>query len=46
MSVLNSLKFVSYQPINNSSAEATRRRKLIVKIDEQLALADQARKRR
>jgi len=42
MSVLNSFKFVSYQPINNSSAEATRRRKLIVKIDEQLALAANA----
>jgi len=42
MSVLNSLKFVPYQPINNSSAEATRRRKLIVKIEEQLALASNA----
>jgi len=40
MSVLNSFKFVSYQPINNSSKEVTRRRKLIVKIEEQLALAD------
>ena len=38
MTVLSSFKFVSYQPINNSSAEATRRRKLIAKIDEQLAL--------
>ena len=42
MSVLNSFTFVSYQPINNSSAEAVRRRKLIVKIDEQLALAANA----
>ena len=42
MTVLNSFKFVSYQPINNSSTEATRRRKLIVKIDEQLALAANA----
>jgi len=39
MTVLNSFKFVSYQPINNSSAEAVRRRKLVAKIDEQLALA-------
>jgi len=39
MSVLNSLKLVTYQPVNNSSAEITRRRKIIVKIDEQLALA-------
>lgn len=42
MSVLNSLKLVSYQPISNSSAEVVRRRKLIVKIDEQLALAANA----
>ena len=42
MAVLNSFKFVSYQPINNSSAEATRRRKLVAKIDEQLALAANA----
>ena len=42
MTVLNSFKFVSYQPINNSSAEATRRRKLVVKIDEQLAFAANA----
>ena len=42
MTVLSSFKFVPYQPINNSSAEVTRRRKLIVKIDEQLALAANA----
>jgi len=42
MPVLNSFKFVSYQPINNSSAEVVRRRKLILKIDEQLALAANA----
>ena len=42
MSVLSSLKLVSYQPINNSSAEVLRRRKLIVKINEQLALAANA----
>ena len=42
MTVLNSFKFVSYQPINNSSAEVVRRRKLIVKIDEQLELAANA----
>ena len=39
MSVLNSLKLVSFSPINNTSPEAARRRKLIAKIDEQLALA-------
>lgn len=41
MTVLNSLKFVSYSPTNNT-VEATRRRKLITKIDEQLALAANA----
>ena len=39
MSVLNSLKFVPYSPNENSSVEVVRRRKLIAKIDEQLALA-------
>ena len=39
MSVLNSLKFVTYSPVNSNTVEATRRRKLIAKIDEQLALA-------
>lgn len=42
MTVLNSLKLVSYSPTNNNTAEATRRRKLITKIDEQLALAANA----
>ena len=42
MTVLNSLKFVSYSPVNNNTVEATRRRKLVVKIDEQLALAANA----
>ena len=42
MSVLNSLKLVSYSPANNNTVEATRRRKLIAKIDEQLALAANA----
>jgi hypothetical protein len=42
MTVLNSLKFVSYQPVNNQSTEATRRRKLVAKIDEQLAFAANA----
>ena len=42
MTVLNSLKFVSFSPVNNNTAEATRRRKLVVKIDEQLALAANA----
>ena len=39
MSVLSSLKFGTYSPANNSTVEATRRRKLIAKIEEQLALA-------
>ena len=42
MTVLNSLKLVSYSPANNNTVEATRRRKLVVKIDEQLALAANA----
>ena len=42
MTVLNSLKFVSYSPVNNNTVEATRRRKLVAKIDEQLALAANA----
>jgi len=41
MLVLNSFKFVSFSPANNT-AETTRRRKLIAKIDEQLALAANA----
>ena len=39
MTVLNSLKLVSFSPIINTSPDAVRRRKLIAKIDEQLALA-------
>ncbi len=39
MSVLNSFKFVMYAPANNNTVEATRRRKLVAKIEEQLALA-------
>jgi len=39
MSVLNSLKLVSFSPVNSNTVEATRKRKLIAKIDEQLALA-------
>ena len=42
MTVLNSLKLVSYAPANNNTAEATRRRKLVTKIEEQLALAANA----
>lgn len=42
MTVLNSLKFVSYAPANNSTTEATRRRNLVAKIEEQLALAANA----
>ena len=42
MTVLNSLKLVSYAPANNNTVEATRRRNLVAKIDEQLALAANA----
>ena len=42
MTVLNSLKLVSFSPANNNTAEATRRRKLVAKIEEQLALAANA----
>src|SRR6056297_2500870 len=42
MSLLNSLKLVSFSPANNNTVEAQRRQKLIVKIDEQLALAANA----
>jgi hypothetical protein len=42
MKVLNSLKLVSFSPVNNNTVEATRRRKLVAKIDEQLALAANA----
>lgn len=41
MTVLNSLKLVSFSPVNNT-VEATRRRKLVAKIDEQLAFAANA----
>jgi hypothetical protein len=41
MTVLNSLKLVSFSPVNNT-VEATRRRKLVEKIDEQLAFAANA----
>ena len=41
MTVLNSLKLVSYAPAHNT-VEATRRRKLVAKIEEQLALAANA----
>ena len=39
MKVLSTLKFVAYTPANNNTVEATRRRKLVAKIEEQLALA-------
>ena len=39
MSVLNSFKLVSYSPANNNTGEVARRRKLVTKIEEQLALA-------
>lgn len=42
MTVLNSLKLVSYSPANSNTTEATRRRKLVAKIEEQLALAANA----
>ena len=40
MSVLSSLKLVMYSPVNHSSIEFVRRRKLITKIDEQLVLLE------
>ena len=42
MTVLNSLKLVSFSPVNNNTVEATRRRKLIAKIEEQLVFAANA----
>jgi hypothetical protein len=42
MTVLNSLKLVPFSPVNDNNVEATRRRKLIAKIEEQLAFAANA----
>ena len=36
MSILDSLKFVSFKPLRDNDAVAIRRRKLIAKIDEQI----------
>ena len=38
MTVLNTLKFVAFNPLTNNNPIAVRRRKLIAKIDEQLKL--------
>ena len=40
MALLNSLKFTLYEPINRNNSFLKRRRKLIVKIDEQIFLAN------
>lgn len=42
MTVLKTFKLVAYSPVNSNTTEATRRRKLVEKIDEQLALAANA----
>jgi hypothetical protein len=42
MTVLNTLNFVTYNPTTNNNPIAMRRRKLVAKIDEQLALAADA----
>jgi len=39
MTILDTLNFVSYNPLQNNNPIATRRRKLFAKIDEQIQLA-------
>ena len=39
MTVLDTLNFVAFNPLQNNSPIAVRRRKLIAKIDEQIQLA-------
>ena len=39
MTVLDTLKFVAFNPLQNNNPIAIRRRKLIAKIDEQIQLA-------
>lgn len=39
MTVLDTLNFVAFNPLQNNSLTAVRRRKLIAKIDEQIQLA-------
>ena len=40
MTVLDTLNFVAFNPLQNNNPIAVRRRKLIAKIDEQIQLAD------
>jgi hypothetical protein len=42
MAILKTLNFVAYNPLTNNNPIAMRRRKLVAKIDEQLALAADA----
>jgi hypothetical protein len=42
MAILNTLNFVTYNPLRNNNPIAMRRRKLVAKIDEQLALSADA----
>ena len=42
MTVLNTLKFVAFNPLTNNNPIAARRRKLVAKIDEQLKLVTDA----
>jgi len=42
MAILKTLNFVAYNPLTNNNPIAMRRRKLVAKIDEQLALASDA----
>ena len=42
MAILTILNFVAYNPLTNNNPIAMRRRKLVAKIDEQLALASDA----
>jgi hypothetical protein len=39
MTVLDTLNFVAYDPLQNNNLIAVRRRKLIAKIDDQIQLA-------
>ena len=39
MTVLDTLKFVAFNPLQNNNPITVRRRKLIAKIDEQIQLA-------
>ena len=39
MTVLDTLNFVAFNPLQNNNSIAVRRRKLVAKIDEQICLA-------